>query len=63
MKNFALIGAADYIAPRHMKAIRDTNNALLAAFDKGDRVGFLIPISHLQISLSNLSGLTGILKN
>lgn len=26
MKNFALIGAAGYIAPRHMKAIRDTNN-------------------------------------
>lgn len=41
MKNFALIGAAGYIAPRHMKAIRDTNNDLLAAFDKGDSVGVI----------------------
>lgn len=41
MKNFALIGAAGYIAPRHMKAIRDTKNNLLAAFDKGDSVGVI----------------------
>ena len=41
MKNFALIGAAGYIAPRHMKAIKDTNNNLLAAFDKGDSVGVI----------------------
>jgi len=41
MKNFALIGAAGYIAPRHMKAIKDTNNNLLAAFDKGDSVGII----------------------
>jgi len=41
MKNFALIGAAGYIAPRHMKAIKDTNNSLLAAFDKGDSVGVI----------------------
>ncbi len=33
MKNFALIGAAGYIAPRHMKAIRDTGNQLVAAMD------------------------------
>jgi UDP-N-acetyl-2-amino-2-deoxyglucuronate dehydrogenase len=33
MKNFVLIGAAGYIAPRHMKAIRDTNNELIAALD------------------------------
>ena len=33
MKNFALIGAAGYIAPRHMKAIRDTGNELVAAMD------------------------------
>jgi len=32
-KNFALIGAAGYIAPRHMKAIKDTNNDLIAALD------------------------------
>jgi len=41
MKNFALIGAAGYIAPRHMRAIKDTNNNLLAAFDKGDSVGVI----------------------
>lgn len=41
MRNFALIGAAGYIAPRHMKAIRDTNNNLLAAYDKGDSVGII----------------------
>ena len=41
MKNFALIGAAGYIAPRHMKAIKDTNNNLLAAYDKADSVGII----------------------
>ena len=34
MKNFALIGAAGYIAPRHLKAIKDTENQLIAALDK-----------------------------
>ena len=41
MKNFALIGAAGYIAPRHMKAIKDTNNLLVAAMDKNDSVGVI----------------------
>jgi UDP-N-acetyl-2-amino-2-deoxyglucuronate dehydrogenase len=41
MKNFALIGAAGYIAPRHLKAIKDTNNTLIAALDKFDSVGVL----------------------
>lgn len=41
MKNFALIGAAGYIAPRHMKAIKDTGNRLLAAYDKFDSVGVM----------------------
>ena len=40
-KNFALIGAAGYIAPRHMKAIKDTGNNLLAAMDPSDSVGIL----------------------
>jgi len=40
-RNFALIGAAGYIAPRHMKAIRDTGNRLVAALDKSDSVGIL----------------------
>ncbi len=39
--NFALIGAAGYIAPRHMKAIRDTGNRLLCALDPYDGVGIL----------------------
>jgi UDP-N-acetyl-2-amino-2-deoxyglucuronate dehydrogenase len=41
MKNFVLIGAGGYIAPRHMKAIKDTGNNLLAAVDKHDSVGVL----------------------
>ena len=41
MKNFALIGAAGYIAPRHMKAIKETNNNLVAALDKFDSVGII----------------------
>jgi len=40
-KNFALIGAAGYIAPRHMKAIKDTNNDLVASLDKCDSVGII----------------------
>lgn len=41
MKNFALIGAAGYIAPRHMMAIRDTGNMLRAALDPNDSVGII----------------------
>lgn len=41
MKDFALIGVAGYIAPRHLQAIRDTKNNLVAALDKFDTVGIL----------------------
>ncbi len=41
MKNFALIGAAGYIAPRHMQAIRDTGNNLVMAQDPNDSVGII----------------------
>lgn len=41
VKNFALIGAAGFVAPRHLKAIRETGNRLLAALDKTDSVGVL----------------------
>ena len=41
MKNFALTGAAGYIAPRHLKAIKDTGNNLIAALDPHDSVGIL----------------------
>jgi UDP-N-acetyl-2-amino-2-deoxyglucuronate dehydrogenase len=41
MKNFALIGAAGYIAPRHMQAIKDTGHQLVAAYDPNDSVGII----------------------
>jgi UDP-N-acetyl-2-amino-2-deoxyglucuronate dehydrogenase len=41
MKNFALTGLAGYIAPRHLQAIRDTGNRLVAAVDPHDSVGIL----------------------
>jgi UDP-N-acetyl-2-amino-2-deoxyglucuronate dehydrogenase len=41
MKKFALIGAAGYVAPRHMKAIKDTGGVLVAALDNSDSVGIL----------------------
>ena len=41
MKNFALIGASGYIAPRHLKAIKDTNSNLVAALDRFDSVGIM----------------------
>lgn len=40
-KNFALIGAAGYIAPRHLEAIKNTKNDLLAALDKFDSIGII----------------------
>lgn len=41
MKNFALIGAGGYIAPRHMEAIKSTGNRLVAALDPNDSVGII----------------------
>lgn len=41
MKNFGLIGAAGFIAPRHLKAIKETGNVLVAAVDKHDCVGVM----------------------
>jgi UDP-N-acetyl-2-amino-2-deoxyglucuronate dehydrogenase len=41
MKDFVLIGAAGFIAPRHLKAIKDTGNRLVAALDKFDSVGII----------------------
>lgn len=40
-KNFGLVGAAGYIAPRHMKAVRDTGHDLVAALDLNDSVGII----------------------
>ncbi len=41
MKNFAITGVAGYIAPRHLQAIKDTGNNLIAALDPHDSVGIL----------------------
>ncbi len=41
MKRFVLIGAGGYIAPRHMKAIKETGNTLVAALDPNDSVGMI----------------------
>ena len=41
MKNFAIIGVGGYIAPRHLKAIKETGNNLLVALDKSDSVGIM----------------------
>ncbi len=41
MKNFAMLGVAGYIAPRHLKAIKETGNQLIAALDKFDSVGIM----------------------
>lgn len=49
MKKFALIGAAGYIAPRHMQAIKSTGNDLVAAYDPNDSVGIIdshFPTAH-----------------
>src|SRR5450830_439611 len=41
MKNFAMTGVAGYIAPRHLKAITETDNRIVAATDPHDAVGVL----------------------
>ena len=41
MKNFGIIGVGGYIAPRHLKAIKDTGNNLVVALDKSDSVGIM----------------------
>ena len=47
VKKFALIGAAGFIAPRHMKAIKDTGNELVAALDY-EELDWLI-LDHLMV--------------
>lgn len=41
MKNFAIIGVGGYIAPRHLKAIKETGNRLVSAYDRCDSVGII----------------------
>lgn len=57
MKRFVLIGAAGYIAPRHMRAIQDTGNTLVAALDPNDSVGTIDSYFPIQPFLQNLNGL------
>lgn len=45
-KNFAIIGAAGYVAPRHMRAVKETGNRLVAALDPSDSVGVLDSYSY-----------------
>ncbi|WP_095185373.1 Gfo/Idh/MocA family protein [Pseudomonas sp. Irchel 3H9] len=45
MKRFALVGAAGYIAPRHMRAIKDTGHELVSAYDINDSVGIIDSLS------------------
>jgi UDP-N-acetyl-2-amino-2-deoxyglucuronate dehydrogenase len=40
-KNFSVIGVGGYVAPRHLQAIKETGNRLVAALDKSDSVGIL----------------------
>lgn len=57
MKKFILLGAAGYIAPRHMKAIKETGNILIAAMDKNDSVGIIdsyFPNAHFFTEIERL---------
>lgn len=54
MKNFAVTGVAGYVAPRHLKAIRDTGNRLVAALDPHDSVGILDHYSPHALFFSEL---------
>ena len=46
MKNFAVTGIGGYIAPRHLRAIKDTGNSIVAATDPNDSVGILDQFSY-----------------
>ena len=58
MHNFALTGAAGYIAPRHLQAIKDTGNTLVAALDPHDSVGILDKLPrNIEIHLASFEKL------
>jgi len=66
MKHFAMIGAAGYIAPRHMKAIKDTGNKLVAALDKNDSVGVIdsyFPEAHFFVEYERFDRHIDLLKH
>ncbi len=61
--NFALVGVGGYIAIRHVKAIKETGNELVACLDPFDSVGFLDAHFLMQIFFMNLSVSTGTFTN
>lgn len=61
--NFALIGAAGYVAPRHFKAIQDSGQQLVAVLDKSDSVGIIDRFFPMQHSSLKVNGLTVISIN
>ncbi len=66
MKNFILIGAAGFIAPRHMNAILQTKNDLVAAIDNSDSVGVLdkyFPNSHFYTDFDALQNYINDIKS
>ena len=63
MKRFGIIGVAGYIAPKHVSAIKKTGNALLAAIDPHDNVGYLDSFFLELHFLLNLKDLTDIQIN
>ena len=60
MKNFAIIGVGGYIAPRHLKAIKDTGNNMVSAYDKSDSVGIMDSYFPNAAFLQNRNFLTDI---
>ena len=63
MKNFVMVGAAGYIAPRHMRAIKETGNNLIAAYDLTMEIGVIDSYFPNASFLLNLRDLIDILKN
>ena len=51
VKRFVLLGAAGFVAPRHMRAIKETGHDLMAAMDPNDSVGILVRTSPMRRSL------------
>ena len=62
MKRFALTGVAGFVAPRHLKAIKETGNELVAAMDRSDSVGILDHYFPGASFFTNLEGLDRYLK-
>jgi len=63
MYNFAIMGVGGYIAPRHLKAIMDTGNRVVAACDPNDSVGILDRYSLDIKFLKNQKGLIDFFLN